>query len=181
MEENVVCKLSKRFALRIVNLYKILLIRKEYTMSKQLYRSGTSIGANLAESIFAQSEADYISKLKIALKEASESKYWIELLTESNYLSEEEYVPTVSKSVTFQSDGIAGEPANPVVLNYNPPLKGDANNNGKRESADIVEIVNAMTGQPSSAYKEKLADTKSDSIVNIADIIWIVNTIMATQ
>ncbi|MBR6121551.1 MAG: four helix bundle protein [Prevotella sp.] len=90
MEENVVYKLSKRFALRIVNLYKILLIRKEYTMSKQLYRSGTSIGANLAESIFAQSEADYISKLKIALKEASESKYWIELLTESNYLSEEE-------------------------------------------------------------------------------------------
>ena len=98
-----------------------------------------------------------------------------------NYLSEEEYVPTVSKSVTFQSDGIAGEPANPVVLNYNPPLKGDANNNGKRESADIVEIVNAMTGQPSSAYKEKLADTNSDNIVNIADIIWIVNTIMATQ
>ena len=98
-----------------------------------------------------------------------------------NYLSEEEYVPTVSKAVSFQSDGIAGEPGNPIVLDYNPPLKGDANNDGKRESADIIEIVKAMTGQPSSAYKEKLADTNSDNIVNIADIIWIINTIMATQ
>ncbi len=61
-------------------------------MSKQLYRSGTSIGANLAESLFAQSDADYISKLKIALKEASETKYWIELLYESDYLEEKEYI-----------------------------------------------------------------------------------------
>ena len=98
-----------------------------------------------------------------------------------NYLSEEEYVPTVSKAVTFQSDGTAGEPGNPIVLNYNLPLKGDANNDSHRDAADIVEIVKAMTGQPSSAYKEKLADTNSDNIANIADIIWIVNTIMTTK
>ena len=61
-------------------------------MSKQLYRSGTGIGANVAESIYAQSEADYINKLKIALKEASESKYWIELLYESQFLKEHEYL-----------------------------------------------------------------------------------------
>ena len=60
-------------------------------MSKQLYRSGTSIGANIAESLYAQSEADYIFKLKIALKEASESKYWIELLYESELLNQQEY------------------------------------------------------------------------------------------
>ena len=60
-------------------------------MSKQLYRCGTSIGANIAESQFAQSDADYISKLKIALKEASESKYWLELLVESNYLTQVEF------------------------------------------------------------------------------------------
>ena len=60
-------------------------------MSKQLYRSGTSIGANIAESVYAQSEADYISKLKIALKEASETKYWLELLFESGFISEDEY------------------------------------------------------------------------------------------
>ena len=60
-------------------------------MSKQLYRSGTSIGANIAESVYAQSEADYISKLKIALKEASETKYWLEQLSESGFISEDEY------------------------------------------------------------------------------------------
>ncbi len=65
--------------------------KKEFVISKQIYRSGTSIGANIAESIYAQSEADYISKLKIALKEASETKYWLELLYESDTLSEEEY------------------------------------------------------------------------------------------
>ena len=90
MEDNVVYTLSKQFALRIVKLYPILTERKEYIISKQLYRSGTSIRANLAESKFAQSDADYLNKLKIALKEASESKYWIELLTESNFLDEKE-------------------------------------------------------------------------------------------
>ena len=92
MDNSVIYTLSKRFALRIVKLYQILLDRKEFVMSKQLYRSGTSIGANLAESLFAQSDADYISKLKIALKEASETKYWIELLYESDYLEEKEYI-----------------------------------------------------------------------------------------
>ena len=65
--------------------------RKEFVMSKQLYRSGTSIGANIAESLYAQSEADYLNKLKIALKEASESKYWIELLNESELLNQQEF------------------------------------------------------------------------------------------
>ena len=60
-------------------------------MSKQLYRSGTSIGANIAESIYAQSDADYVSKLRISLKEASESKYWLELLFESELLKQAEY------------------------------------------------------------------------------------------
>ena len=60
-------------------------------MSKQLYRSGTSIGANIAESLYAQSDADYINKLKVALKEASESKYWIELLYESELVTQQEY------------------------------------------------------------------------------------------
>ena len=78
-KDNVVYRLSKQFALRIVKLYPVLCNdKKEYVMSKQLYRSGTSIGANIAESVYAQSEADYISKLKIALKEASETKYWLE-------------------------------------------------------------------------------------------------------
>jgi four helix bundle protein len=90
--DNVIYKLCKAFALRIIKLYKYLNDeKKEYIISKQIYRSGTSIGANIAESIFAQSEADYINKLKIALKEASETKYWLELLYESNYIDESQY------------------------------------------------------------------------------------------
>ena len=92
MNDNVVYTLSKKFALRIVKLYNYLCEqKKEYVLSKQIYRSGTSIGANLAESIYAQSEADYINKLKIALKEASESKYWIELLYEAELISQSEF------------------------------------------------------------------------------------------
>ena len=92
MSENVIYKLSKTFALRIINLYSYLYNeKKEYVISKQIYRSGTSIGANIAESIYAQSEADYINKLKISLKEASETKYWLELLFESNRINEDQY------------------------------------------------------------------------------------------
>lgn len=92
MNENVIYRLSKSFALRIIKLYSYLCDeKKEFIISKQLYRSGTSIGANIAESIYAQSDADYINKLKISLKEASETKYWLELLYESNYLNESQY------------------------------------------------------------------------------------------
>ena len=92
MQDNVIYTLSKKFALRIIKLYLYLVNeKKEYVMSKQLYRCGTSVGANIAESLFAQSDADYISKLKIALKEASETKYWLELLFESAYLSQSEF------------------------------------------------------------------------------------------
>ena len=89
MAENVIYRLSKKFALRIIKLYSYLCDEKrEFVISKQLYRSATSIGANIAESTYAQSDAD---KLKISLKEASETKYWLELLFESEILSEEQY------------------------------------------------------------------------------------------
>ena len=83
---------SKAFALRIVKLYKFLTIEKqEYILSKQIVRSGTSIGANVRESQDAQSTADFISKLNIALKEAKETQYWLELLHESEYLADSEF------------------------------------------------------------------------------------------
>jgi len=92
MKEIVIANLSMDFALRIVKLYKYLCNEKtEYVMSKQLLRSGTSIGANIAESEHAQSTADFISKLYIALKEANESKYWLTLLAKAGYLTETEY------------------------------------------------------------------------------------------
>jgi four helix bundle protein len=92
MNDNVIYKLGKTFALRIIKLYTYLCDeKKEYVISKQIYRCGTSIGANIAESIYAQSEADYINKLKISLKEASETRYWIELLYESSIIDELQY------------------------------------------------------------------------------------------
>ncbi len=92
MNDNVIYKLGKTFALRIIKLYTYLCDeKKEYVISKQIYRCGTSIGANIAESIYAQSEADYINKLKISLKEASETRYWLELLYESGIIDELQY------------------------------------------------------------------------------------------
>ena len=83
---------SKRFAVRIVNMYKYLNDEKrEYIMSKQLLRCGTSIGANLAEAECAISRKDFQAKVYIALKECAEAKYWIELLHETEYLTEEQY------------------------------------------------------------------------------------------
>ena len=92
MARSVVFELSKKFALRIIRLYVYLKDeRKAYVMSKQIYRCGTSIGANIAESRFAQSDADYICKLSIALKEASETMYWLDLLHESDFISLKQY------------------------------------------------------------------------------------------
>ena len=92
IKENTIYRLSKKFALRIVNLYVFLRNgQHEYVMSRQICRSGTSIGANVAESVFAQSEADYVSKLKIALKEASETRYWLELLYEADFITAKAY------------------------------------------------------------------------------------------
>ena len=89
---NDVYEISKEFAVRMVNLYNYLIDnKKEYVMSKQLSRSGTSIGANVFEGKQAQSRADFASKMNIALKEASESGYWIDLLHDTQYLSESEY------------------------------------------------------------------------------------------
>ena len=79
---------SRLFALRIVKLYKYLKGKHESVMSKQVLRSGTSIGANIAESKFAQSADDFVSKMSIALKEASETYYWLGLLFDAGYLPE---------------------------------------------------------------------------------------------
>lgn len=91
-KENIVKTKSFLFSIRIVNLYKFLSKEKrEFVISKQLLRSGTSIGALIRESEHAESTADFIHKLSIALKEANETEYWLDLLKETEYLSEKEY------------------------------------------------------------------------------------------
>ncbi len=81
--ENKILDLSFEFSLQIIQLYKILIEQKEYILSKQLLKSGTSIGANIEEAIAAQSRKDFISKLAIASKEARETRYWLRLLDKS--------------------------------------------------------------------------------------------------
>lgn len=87
-QNNIIQDKSFSFAIRIVKAYKFLQKeRGEFILSKQLLRSGTSIGANIEEAIGAQSKADFISKLSIAYKEARETKYWLKLLVASGYLT----------------------------------------------------------------------------------------------
>ena len=90
--DNQILLISKSFALRIIKLYTYLKEeKKEYVMSTQLLRSGTRIGANVRESVNDQSKADFINKMNIALKEADESQYWLELLHESSFLTDQEF------------------------------------------------------------------------------------------
>ncbi len=88
----VITEKTYHFALRIVKAYKYLREEQnEYVLSKQMLRSGTSIGANCKEAIYAQSTLDFINKLSIALKEASETEYWLDLLHDSQYIDEKSY------------------------------------------------------------------------------------------
>jgi len=88
VRENILKTKSYAFALRVVKLYKYLCANREYVLSKQLLRSGTAVGALVSEAEFGQSKADFVNKLSIALKEANETRYWITLLRDSEYLNE---------------------------------------------------------------------------------------------
>ncbi|MCK5822463.1 MAG: four helix bundle protein [Bacteroidales bacterium] len=89
-ENNVVKTKSYDFALRIIKLYQYIVSeKKEYTLSKQILRSGTSIGANVEEAIGGQSKKDFVAKLSISYKEARETHYWLRLLTDIGYISNE--------------------------------------------------------------------------------------------
>lgn len=89
---NVILDKSKDFAIRIIKLYKYLCEEKnEFVLSKQILRSGTSIGANCREALRAQSKADFVSKMNISLKEAEETAYWLELLNEADYIKSEQF------------------------------------------------------------------------------------------
>lgn len=90
--ENIVAAKSYAFALRIIKLYKYLVAeQKEYVLSKQILRSGTSIGALVKEAEHAQSKKDFINKMNIALKEANETEYWLMLLKDSEYISADSF------------------------------------------------------------------------------------------
>ncbi len=89
--ENVIFTKSKAFALRIIKLYQFLKEAEEFILSKQVMRSGTSIGANVCEALHGQSKSDFYAKLYVAYKEAGETAYWLELLYEGGFISKEAF------------------------------------------------------------------------------------------
>jgi four helix bundle protein len=95
---NIALEKSRKFAIRIYNLYKYLCEEKhEFTLAKQLLRSGTSIGANLTEAKYSVSRKEFLVKTKISLKECAETEYWLDLLKETNLITANEYNSVVSE------------------------------------------------------------------------------------
>ena len=92
MKRVIIAEKSYAFGVRIVNLYNYLTrVKREFHMSRQIQKSGTSIGANVAEAQRAQSTADFVAKMNIAMKEANETQYWLHLLRDTNYLTAREH------------------------------------------------------------------------------------------
>ena len=102
MSESKLRDMSLDFAVSIINLAKELKLKKENIISNQIGRSGTSIGANIYEAQYAQGKKDFISKLEIALKEASETGYWLELLYKTDYINEQLYKVLSSKCASLR-------------------------------------------------------------------------------
>lgn len=102
MRENKLTELSMEFSVDIINLVKQLKANHESIISNQIGRSGTSIGANIHEAQYAQGKKDFISKLEIALKEASETGYWLELLRRTNYIDEQLYKVLSAKCTSLR-------------------------------------------------------------------------------
>lgn len=102
MKENKLAELSMDFSVDVINLVKTLKANHESIISNQIGRSGTSIGANIHEAQYAQGKKDFVSKLEIALKEASETGYWLELLYKTNYIDEHLYKTLSSKCTSLR-------------------------------------------------------------------------------
>ena len=102
MKENKLAELSLDFSVDIINLVKQLKEKRETVISNQIGRSGTSIGANIHEAKYAQGKKDFLSKLEIALKEANETGYWLELLHRTGYIDEQTYQSVSSKCSTIR-------------------------------------------------------------------------------
>jgi four helix bundle protein len=102
MKENRLAELSMEFSVDIIKLVKQLKINHESIISNQIGRSGTSIGANIHEAQYAQGKKDFISKLEIALKEASETGYWLELLYRTRYIDESTFKELSSKCTSLR-------------------------------------------------------------------------------
>lgn len=130
MADNIIAKKTEDFAVRIVKLWKYLTKSKEYEMSNQIKRSGTSIGANVVEGLFAQSKKDFISKMNIALKECAEIQYWLRLLHRTEFLTDAEF-----SSLNSDADEIGR-----ILSSIINSAKKTTNNNNNNNNDDVFVI-----------------------------------------
>ena len=133
--DNKIQIISKAYAIRIIRLYQFLTNEKhEFIMSKQMLRSGTSIGANVRESVNAQSKLDFINKLNIALKESNETEYWLELLYETDYIEEKMFNSFITNNHNISGTlvNIIKSTKNNINNINNPKIESD---NGEDEGA----------------------------------------------
>jgi four helix bundle protein len=97
-KESIIKKRTYEFALKIIDLYRMLISVNEYVLSRQLLKAGTSIGANVEEALAGQSRADFLSKMSIASKESRETNYWLRLIIDSKILEEHHVKPLIAES-----------------------------------------------------------------------------------
>ena len=103
MGNNIIADKTFAFAIRIIKLYKWMCSEKrEFVLSKQIVRSGTSVGANVSEALQGQSKRDFLMKMNIALKEASETKYWLRLLKETDYITEKQHLSILKDCIEIE-------------------------------------------------------------------------------
>ena len=132
MADNIIAKKTEDFAVRIVKLWKYLTKSKEYEMSTQIKRSGTSIGTNVVEGLFAQSKRDFVSKMSIALKECAETQYWLRLLHRTEYLTDAEF-----SSLNDDAEEI-GKILSSII---NSAKKAINNNNNNNNNVDDIFVI----------------------------------------
>ena len=133
MADNIIAKKTEDFAVRIVKLWKYLIKSKEYEMSTQIKRSGTSIGANVVEGLFAQSKKDFISKMSIALKECAETQYWLRLLHRTEYLTDAEF-----SSLNDDAEEI-GKILSSIINSAKKAINNNNNNNNNDDDIFVID------------------------------------------
>ena len=133
MADNIIAKKTEDFAVRIVKLWKYLTKSKEYEMSTQIKRSGTSIGANVVEGLFAQSKKDFISKMSIALKECAETQYWLRLLHRTEYLTDAEF-----SSLNDDAEEI-GKILSSIINSAKKAINNNNNNNNNDDDIFVID------------------------------------------
>lgn len=151
MKVNLIQQKSYDFAILIIALYRKLCKSNEYVLSKQLLRSGTSIGANVEEAQAGQSRADFVAKMSRASKEARETNYWLRLLRDSNILESSDIEPLLAEVAS-------------IINILTSIVKSTSTNNPKSKIQNCLNITSIVKSTIQSNSKPKIQNSKSSSL-----------------